>query len=117
MDLVELDKMKTRIEGMSKLHHIEILKILKKNSSVKLNENKNGVFVNLSFLPTEVVDEMKSYVSYVGEQEKSILNMEAMQEECKKNIVPVEESVMWTMMYTNNKIKKSYYIILPYLSQ
>lgn len=93
MDLAELDKMKTRIEGMNKLHHIEILKILKKNPNVKLNENKNGVFVNLSFLPAELIDEVKSYVSYVGEQEKTILNMEAQQEEYKKNIVPIEESV------------------------
>lgn len=89
MDLVELDRMKTRIEGMNKLHHIEILKILKKNANVKLNENKNGVFVNLSFLPAEVVDEMKSYVAYVGEQEKSIHTMEVQQEEYKKNIPPI----------------------------
>jgi hypothetical protein len=96
MDMVELDKMKSRIEGMNKLHHIEILKILKKSLNVKLNENKNGVFVNLSFLPIEVIDEMKSYVSYVGEQEKSILTMEAQQEEYKKNIVPMDETVFAT---------------------
>ena len=94
--MVELDKMKSRIEGMNKLHHIEILKILKKSLNVKLNENKNGVFVNLSFLPIEVIDEMKSYVSYVGEQEKSILTMEAQQEEYKKNIVPMDETVFAT---------------------
>ncbi len=94
MDLIELDRMKSRIETMSKLHHIEILKILKKNPNVKLNENKNGVFVNLSFLPSEIVDEMKSYVSYVGEQEKSILTMEAQQEVYKKNIGQIDDPML-----------------------
>jgi len=91
LDLTELDKMKSRIETMSKLHHIEILKILKKNPNVKLNENKHGVFVNLSFLPEEIIDEMKSYVSYVGEQEKTIMTIEAQQEEYKKNIGTTED--------------------------
>lgn len=93
---MELDRMKSRIETMGKLHHIEILKILKKNPNVKLNENKSGVFVNLSFLPSEIVEEMKAYVAYVGEQEKSILNMEAQQEEYKKNIAPMEETLFST---------------------
>jgi hypothetical protein len=86
IDLIELDKMKTQIELMSKLHHIEILKILKKNHTVKLNENKSGVFVNLSFLPSEIISEMKSYVNYVSEQEKTIQTFEAQQAEYKKTL-------------------------------
>lgn len=81
-----MDRMKSRIETMNKLHHIEILKILKKNANVKLNENKHGVFVNLSFLPSEILDEMRTYVAYVDAQDKKIHDMEAQQEECKKNI-------------------------------
>ena len=89
--MVELDKMKSRIETMSKLHHIEILKILKKNPNIKLNENKHGVFVNLSFLPNEIVDDMKTYVAYVDAQDKTIFDMEAQQEEYKKNIGPTDD--------------------------
>jgi len=85
-DLIELDKMKTQIESMTKLHHIEILKILKKNNNVKLNENKSGVFVNLSFLPEDIINEMKSYVNYICEQEKTIQTFEAQQAEFKKTI-------------------------------
>ena len=36
----QLEGMKNRIEAMSKNHQIEILKILKKNPTSKINENK-----------------------------------------------------------------------------
>jgi hypothetical protein len=91
LDLVELDRMKTQIESMNKMHHIEILKILKGNANIKLNENKSGVFVNLSFLPNEIIDEMKSYVNYICEQEKTIQTFEAQQAEYKKTMYNEEE--------------------------
>ena len=47
---LKLEEMKFMIEGMTKNHQIEILKIMTKNVAVKINENKSGVFVNLSFL-------------------------------------------------------------------
>ena len=43
-----LDNVKEKIESMNKENQIEILKLLKKNINVKLNENKSGTFVNLS---------------------------------------------------------------------
>ena len=49
-----LEKMKNTIEGMKKYHQIEILKILTKHQS-KINENKSGCYVNLTFLPKETV--------------------------------------------------------------
>ena len=68
-----LESIKNTIESMSKNHHIEILKIIKKNSTVKLNENKSGVYINLTFLPESTLNEMNEYLTYVNEQE-SILN-------------------------------------------
>jgi hypothetical protein len=68
-----LESIKNTIESMSKNHHIEILKIIKKNSTVKLNENKSGVYINLTFLPESTLNEMNEYLKYVNEQE-SILN-------------------------------------------
>jgi cobyrinic acid a,c-diamide synthase len=66
----ELELIKSSIDKMTQIQHIEILKILKNNKVVKLNENKNGVYINLSFLPDESVEEMKKYVVYIEEQEK-----------------------------------------------
>lgn len=83
-NVVELEKIKTTIEKMDKIHHIEILKILKNASSIKLNENKNGVFINLSFLSKSVIDEIQKYIDYVYAQENSIRNLESQCETFKK---------------------------------
>ena len=72
----KLEYIKNTVEQMNKMQQIEILKILHKNSDVKLNENKSGVFVNLSFLSEPVLDEVNEYLAYVKEQEKSLDTME-----------------------------------------
>ena len=48
MTTSELEILKKQIELLDKKHHIEILKILT-GHSYKINENKNGSFVNMSF--------------------------------------------------------------------
>jgi hypothetical protein len=53
MSIPEIESLKNSVESLSKMHHIEILKIIKKNKSVKINENKSGVYINLTFLPKE----------------------------------------------------------------
>jgi hypothetical protein len=78
----QLLKMKTTIESMNKYHQIEILKILSKNLC-KLNENKSGVYVNLSFVPEETLKELNEYIHYTREQEDSIITMEYQKEEFK----------------------------------
>jgi hypothetical protein len=85
MDFVALEQMKAKIEGMSKTHHIEILKILKKNSGIKLNENKSGVFINLSFLPNSVLDEIKEYLNYIQDQEVSLSELEVQKDSYKNS--------------------------------
>jgi hypothetical protein len=72
----ELEDIKNKIESMDKIHHIEILKILKKSAAIKLNENKSGIFVNLSFLSTTILDEIKKYIHYINVQETSISHLE-----------------------------------------
>jgi predicted ATP-binding protein involved in virulence len=79
----ELELLKMKIERMNKTHHIEILKILKRFSNVKLNENKSGVYINLVFLPKDALEEMHKYVSYIEEQESSIMTLETQKEEYK----------------------------------
>jgi hypothetical protein len=76
MDTHTLEMVKTKIERMDKKCHIEVLKILKKHPSVKLNENKNGVFVNLSFLPKESIADLCTYIHYIEDQESSLLTVE-----------------------------------------
>jgi hypothetical protein len=78
-----LENLKTRIESMDKMHHIEILKLLKKSPQIKLNENKSGVYINLSFLPKETIADLQSYLGYIDDQESSLMTMEYQKEEFK----------------------------------
>ena len=73
---INLEFIKSKIENMSKKHHIEILKILKTNSAIKINENKSGIFINLSFLPNETIDDLYKYIDYISKQEDSLNNIE-----------------------------------------
>ena len=78
-----LNNLKDKIEKMSKNNQIEVLRILKHNPAIKLNENKSGVFVNISFLPKETIEELAKYVKYVGDQECVINEVENQKQEFK----------------------------------
>jgi len=80
--LKKLESMKSKIENMSKNYQLEILNILKK-SSAKLNENKNGVYVNLSFLSNETITELEHYIKYIKDQESNIETIELQKNEFK----------------------------------
>ena len=75
-----LTSLKSRIEMMTKEQHIDILRILRKHPDVKLNENKSGVFINLSFLPEETMNGICEYVKYVEDQENALNSMEKQKE-------------------------------------
>jgi len=66
---MSLNILKERIENMQKYHQVEILRILKKFSSVKMNENNNGTFINLTELPENIINELEKYTKYVDEQQ------------------------------------------------
>jgi hypothetical protein len=71
-----LEELKYKIEKLNKQHHIEVLKILKKNNTVTLNENKSGVYVNLSLLPEQSIADIFNYVKYIEEQEAALSSLE-----------------------------------------
>jgi hypothetical protein len=72
MNYDKLVFIKERIEIMSKYHQQEILEILKKSLKVILNENNNGVFINLSNVDDDVIYKLEEYINYVNTQEKYI---------------------------------------------
>jgi len=76
-----LNNLKMKIEQMNKQHHIEILKILKKYNNITLNENKSGVYVNLSFLPDMVITDIMNYVKYIDEQEQTLSSFETQKQD------------------------------------
>lgn len=73
---MNLNLLKEQIEKLNKFHQIEILKLLKNDSSCTLNENKNGVFVNLTNVNADLINKLEKYLDYVIEQEKSLDDIE-----------------------------------------
>ena len=68
-----LENLRIKIENLDIFHQKEILKIfIKNNDSVTLNENKNGVLVNLTDVPEKIIDELNEYIKYVYTQEKQL---------------------------------------------
>jgi len=92
-----LEELKQKIEALEKFHQIEILKILSKNLC-KLNENKNGIFVNMSFLPNEVIQEIDKYMEYINDQSEAFQTIEYQKEEFK-NIIAEQEEIENTISY------------------
>ena len=82
MDLIQI---RDSIEKMTKFHQIAILRILNDNEDVIINENRNGVHVNLTDLGSNVIDNLLEYVKYVTTQEKT-LNKDEQEKESIKNI-------------------------------
>jgi hypothetical protein len=70
-----LNGLKDIIEGMSKVHHPDVLRILDKHGILG-SENKNGTFINLMSASDAVISELESYISYVKEQEKQLNDVE-----------------------------------------
>jgi hypothetical protein len=80
-DFFMLDNLRTKIEKMPKDRHIQCLNILAKYQSVIINEPKYGnININLSCVPKEAVEDLIKFVSYVEDQETSLM----MAEEQKK---------------------------------
>jgi len=76
-----LEQLKNTIEAFSKVEQIQILKILKENPTVKLNENKSGVYVNLSLLEPSALQSLIEYTDYIREQEKNLKPFETQKTE------------------------------------
>ena len=75
--------LKDKIEKMNKSQQFDILRILKKTPTIKLNENKSGIFVNISFLPKDAIEEIEKYVKYVCDQESELNLLENQKQEFK----------------------------------
>ena len=79
----ELNQLREKIESMSKFNQIEVLRILSKFQELTLNENKYGIHVNLSEVPTSVIDSLKMYTTYVDTQETNLNFLEKQKEDFK----------------------------------
>lgn len=75
--------LKDGIENMPVVHQIEILRILNAKQT-QINENKNGVFVNISKLNNNLLHELYDYMTYVIKQEKQLNEIEEQKQSLTK---------------------------------
>lgn len=68
--------LKENIEVLSFFHQVEVLRILNEKNSSILNENKNGVFINLTSVDNETINKLQTYLKYVSKQESQIVSIE-----------------------------------------
>lgn len=80
---MDLEKMKTIIESFTKKHQIEVLRIIQQSSSSMINENKNGIYINMTFLTPTTVEQLHQYIYYVQDQEKMLKPFETQKEDFK----------------------------------
>ena len=85
-NIIDISKLKTAIDKLDVNHHIHIGSMLRQHSAIKLNANKSGILVNFSTIPDDVLNQIKSYVDYVADQEQLISKMESTAEELKQFI-------------------------------
>ena len=83
-EIQELIKIKERIESMSKKHQVDVLKILNDDEYVTLNENNNGVFINLNKLDINILNKLLEFINYVTKQEKHLNSVETLKHDIEK---------------------------------
>lgn len=67
--------LRDNVEALPVFHQIEILRILYKNH-ITFSENKNGVFLNLSYVNLDVIHKINEYVTFVQNQENQMCEFE-----------------------------------------
>jgi phytoene/squalene synthetase len=79
-----LESIRDTIEKLSKQQHIQVLQILRKYPNIRLNENRNGVYINLSYVPDIAIDELSRYILYVNDQEQNLATVELQKQEFQR---------------------------------
>ena len=101
MNVNKLQNIKENIEIMNKCYQLEILKLLKDESSVIISENNNGTFINLSNLNISIIEKLETYIEYVNKQQNQLLHIEEEKVNIKNEFFKPEKKTV------KNKNKKS----------
>ena len=80
----KLNYIRDSIENMNKFNQIEVLRILNKSKDVILNENKNGIYVNLTEIDDLVLSELVNFIDYTTGQENLLSSTEKEKEVYKQ---------------------------------
>ena len=79
----DLISVKNDIEALNNFNQIEILRILTSHGTSHINENKNGIHVNITELNQKTLVNIQQYISYIKQQECDISKDEKQKEDIK----------------------------------
>ena len=82
-DTNKLTILRDKIEKFDKNQKIQILKILKEHK-IPINENKNGVFINLTNVKSESINALEEYILHIKNQEELLLENEKVKNNYKQ---------------------------------
>jgi septum formation inhibitor-activating ATPase MinD len=68
----QLNLLKQNIECLEKPRQIEILRIINESQSTIINENKNGIYINMTSLTEDTLTELKNFIKYIYTQEEDL---------------------------------------------
>jgi hypothetical protein len=88
--LDNLENLKLTIEKMNNYHQVEVLRILSKHLC-KLNENKSGVYINLSYVDNSVIEDLQKYIKYTIDQESTLITNEYQKTEFRTALLDGKE--------------------------
>lgn len=74
--MTDLKDLKNTIENFGINYQIEILRLLHDYNKCLLNENNNGVFVNMMHLDNKVINKIQKYINYVEAQQQQLTKVE-----------------------------------------
>jgi hypothetical protein len=69
------------IGNMTHAQHVEILRIITTTDTIKINENRSGVYINMSLLAPATIEAIQKYVDYLADQEAALAPAEAAKNE------------------------------------
>lgn len=80
----QLVRIKEEIELLNKPRQIEVMKVFL-SKDISATENKNGVFINLSIVTSEIIEEIEKKLGYFKEQDSTLEEMEIIKQEFQDN--------------------------------
>tara|TARA_Y100000741_G_scaffold290599_1_gene230703 strand:+ start:2723 stop:3031 length:309 start_codon:yes stop_codon:yes gene_type:complete len=80
----ELPKMRDTIESLNKEQQIQILRLFKENK-IPINENKNGVFINLTSMSEDILSKLDTHLQHIISQEQLLKTTEDVKKTYKDN--------------------------------
>lgn len=75
----QLQNLCTKLESLSKIKQVEVLRIFYEYNRDLINENKYGIHINITDVNDKTLNEVEQYMEYVEKQENELDKIETQQ--------------------------------------